>query len=69
MPSKPRPGTPLTDNERLAGLLGDAVDQLESMQAVDPSQAREAVADTVRYVRDTLARRQAPDREEGEIPF
>jgi hypothetical protein len=64
---KPRPGLPLTDDERLAGLLGDAVDQIESVQAVDPSPTLEAVADTIRYVRGEIARRQTPDLDE--IPF
>ena len=40
-------------------MLGDAVDQLESDQAIDPSPTLEDAANTVRYVRDRLAMRQA----------
>jgi hypothetical protein len=53
---KPRPGTSLTDIERVIGILGDTIDQCESLQAIDPSQALEAIADNVRFARDTLAR-------------
>ncbi len=42
--------------ERVIGVLGDSIDQLESMQAIDPSPAIEAVADNVRFARDRLAR-------------
>ena len=68
---KPRLSPPLSEDEVRAAMLGDVVDQLESDQAIDPRPTLEDAANTVRYVRDRLAKRQAPPaREEGdEIPF
>ena len=57
--TKPRPGTTLTDIERWIALLGDAVDALEAFQAPHPYPGLESIADTVRFVRDAMARSQA----------
>jgi hypothetical protein len=57
--SKPGTGASLTDIERVIGTLNDAVDEFESLQAIDPSPALEAIAGNVRFARDTLARNQA----------
>jgi hypothetical protein len=65
----------LTEIERLVGLLSDAIDQLESRQAIDPSPTLEDATNTVRFVRDRLARNRVADLgddasdEGGEIPF
>jgi hypothetical protein len=50
------PGTnyPILDAERLAALIGDAVDGLESFQAMHPFPGIEEVADTLRFVRREL---------------
>ena len=50
---KPRPGLPLTEIERLAGLLGDIVDALESLQATDPARRSSLSSRRLRFMRDT----------------
>ena len=55
---KPRPGAALTDDERLAALLGDQIDFLESFQTPHPHQGIEDVLGALRFIRDTLACRQ-----------
>jgi hypothetical protein len=52
--SKPRPGLPLANAERLAGLLASAVDDLEMLQVPAPHPAVEGVIATLRYVRGVL---------------
>jgi hypothetical protein len=50
----------LLDCEHLIGLLGDAVDGLESLQASDhPVSGLEDIANTTRFVRAELLRHQA----------
>ena len=57
---KPRPGTALSEDERLAALLGDAVDGLEAFQTPHPHPGLEDVVGTIRFVRDSLAKRFNP---------
>ena len=72
----------LTDIERVTGLIGDVVDQLESLQAIGPRPELEPVIGDARFARDSLARitaahldaleefvREHGPEEGGEIPF
>ena len=56
---KSRPGPELLDEERYAGLLGDAIDALEAFQVPTPHAGLEGVIGTVRFVRDNLVKQAA----------
>ena len=60
--AKPRPGLPLTDGERVAALLADAVDDLEMFQAPAPHPTIEGVIATLRYLRTVVLKSLPDDR-------
>ena len=66
---KPRLSPELLDEERWAGLLGDAIDGLESFQVPTPHAGIEDVIGTVRYVRDCIAKQAAAKLRQLEDPF
>jgi hypothetical protein len=55
-----RPGAALLEEERWAALLGDTVDQLESLQMLVAHQALEDTLGTLRFVRAEILRRFDP---------
>jgi hypothetical protein len=61
----PRPGVALSDDERFAALLGDAVNALEAFQTPQPHPALEDVIGTLRFVRDSLEKRLNPPKKWG----
>jgi hypothetical protein len=59
--SSTKPGFPLSDDERISARIGDVIDQLESVQAIDPNQLIEDALDTLRFLRKTFMRRFDPE--------
>lgn len=57
MTARTRPGTAITDDERLAAVLRDAVDGLENLQVAHPQLRLEDVIHQIRFVRGQLIRR------------
>ena len=74
MMARPRPGVPLSDDERWVALLGRVVDDLEAYQAPTPNPDLTDIIATVRFVRRGLLDRQgkqapAHDDRQLELPF
>ena len=51
---RPRPGPPLTDNERWAGLLARAIEVLGELETDDPHPDIVTALHILRFVRDGL---------------